>query len=98
MDWRQDAEVIDSLTTLLSNQKEDLGNFLTVLHPFNDGTPFFAFLQVYGMLVFRFTDHLKEQTELDAFHLALADVSNHPTVQQMVAQMVKSQIDRGLGV
>ena len=98
MEWANDAEVVDNLTQLLGNQKDDLGKLLESLHQYNDGTPLFAFLQIYGMFVFRFTDHLKEHTETDALHLTLADVSNHPTVQGMVANMVKKSIDKGLGV
>jgi len=98
MEWKQDAEVVDKLSTLLLNQKEDLGTFLETLHPFNDGTPFFAFLQIYGMMVFRFADHMKKETEIDALNLALADVSSHPTVQSMVANMMQQQIDRGLNI
>lgn len=98
MEWKQDAVVVDYLSHLLSNQKEDLGNFLESLHDYNDGTPLFAFLQIYGMFVFRFTDHLKTETELDALDLTLADISNHPTVQQMVANMMKQQLNRGLNI
>ena len=98
MEWKQDAAVVDALSQLLKNQKEDLGSFLEVLHPYNDGTPLFAFLQIYGMLVFRFSDHSEKETELDALNLALADVSSHPTVQTMVAQMMQQQIDRGLNL
>ena len=98
MEWKQDARVADKLSILLVNQKDDLGNFLEALHDFNDGTPLFAFLQIYGMFVFRFTDHLETQTELDALDLTLADISNHPTVQQMVANMMKQQLNRGLNI
>ena len=98
MDWKHDAEVVDKLSTLLVNTKDDLGEFLEILHPYNDGTPPFAFLQMYGMFVFRYCDHLQKETETDALHLAIADVANHPTVQNMVAQMMKAQIDRGLNL
>ena len=98
MEWENDPVVMDCLTRFLTNQKEDLGSFLEVLHPYNDGTPLFAFLQIYGMLVFRFSDHSEKETELDALNLALADVSSHPTVQTMVAQMMQQQIDRGLNL
>ncbi len=98
MEWANDANVMECLTRFLTNQKEDLGNLLTALHPYNDGTPMFAFMQIFGMMVFRFSDHLKEQTESDALSLTLADVSNHPTVQSMVANMVQKNIDRGLNL
>ncbi len=98
MEWANDANVMDNLTRFLSNQKEDLGNLLNALHPYNDGSPMFAFMQIYGMMVFRFSDHMKEQTESDALHLTLADVSNHPTVQSMVANMVQKNVDRGLNL
>jgi hypothetical protein len=98
MEWKQDAQVVDSLTTLLLNQKDDLGKFLETLHQYNDGSPFFAFLQVYGMFVFRFFDHHEKHTEIDAIDLTLADVANHPTVQQMVASMMQQQIDKGLNL
>ena len=98
MEWAKDAEVVDHLTILLGNQKEDLGNLLESLHQYNDGTPLFAFLQVYGMFVFRFVDHLQTQTEIDALNLTLADIANHPTVQGMVAGMVQQSIDRGLNL
>lgn len=98
MEWANDAEVVDNLTTLLRNQKGDLGNLLNALHPYNDGTPLFAFLQIYGMFVFRFTDHLETNTETDALHLTLGDVSNHPTVQGMVANMIQQNLNRGLNI
>ncbi len=98
MEWENDPVVMDCLTRFLTNQKEDLGNLLNALHPYNDGTPMFAFMQIFGMMVFRFSDHMKEQTESDALRLTLADVSNHPTVQGMVAQMVQKNIDRGLNL
>ena len=58
----------------------------------------FAFAQIFGMFVFRFSDHLKEHTETDAINLTLADVANHPTVQGMVANMVQANINRGLNL
>ena len=98
MNWKHDSDVMDKLTALLKNQKDDLNDFLTAIHPYNDGSPMFAFIQVFGIVVVRFDTHSDRETESDALNLALADVSNHPTVQTMVAQMMKQQIDRGLGV
>lgn len=96
MEWRNDPEVMDQLTTFLKNQQEDLGNLLDSLHDFNDGSPLFMFMQIYGMFVFRFVDHLKEQTESDSLGLTLADISSHPTVQNMVAGMIQNKIDKGI--
>jgi len=96
MEWRNDPQVMDQMTSFLKNQKVDLGNLLESLHDHNDGSPLFMFMQIYGMFVFRFTDHLKEQTESDALGLTLADISNHPTVQNMVAGMIQKQVDRGI--
>jgi len=96
MEWRNDPLVMDSLSLFLKNQKPDLGKLLETLHDHNDGSPLFQFLQIYGMFVFRYSDHLKVQTESDALGLTLADISNHPTVQNMVAGMVQAQIDRGM--
>lgn len=98
MDWANDADLMDKMTIWLRNQKDDLGNLLEALHPHNDGTPMFAFAQIFGMFVFRFSDHLKEHTETDAIHFTLADVANHPTVQGMVANMVQSNLNRGLNL
>ena len=98
MEWKDDPEVMDNFTQLLTNQKEDLGIFLESLHAFNDGSPLFQFLQIYGMFVFRFTEHLQKETELDALGLTIGDISNHPTVQGMVASMVQTQVHRGLNL
>ena len=98
MEWKDDPLVMENLINYISNQKDDLGNLLDSLHDHNDGSPLFAFLQIYGMFVFRFTDHLKEQTETDALGLTIADISNHPTVQNMVSSMVARQVDKGLNL
>jgi hypothetical protein len=98
MEWANDADLMDKMTQWLGNQKEDLGNLLNALHPHNDGSPMFAFAQIFGMFVFRFSDHLEKHTETDAINLTLADVANHPTVQGMVASMVQSNLNRGLNL
>lgn len=96
MEWKQDAEVMDALAQYCINQKDDLGKLLNALHDHNDGSPAFAFLQIYGTFVYRFCDLIKEHTEIDAIELATAEIANHPTVQNMVASMVGKQINRRL--
>ena len=98
MDWKQDVEVMDSLATLLKNQKEDLSVFMEAVMKHNDGSPMFAFLQIYGVLVIRFGEYLKLNTEIDALDLTLGEIANHPTVQSMVASMMQKKLDGGLGI
>ena len=98
MEWKHDPEVIDALDQLLVGQAVDLNRFLNKLHPYNNGEPIFQFLQVYGMFVIRYNDHRAREVENDALALAMADVSNHPTVQNMVAQMMNTQLNRGLNL
>ena len=98
MDWKNDVEVMDSLAQLLRNQKDDLVNFLNAVMAYNDGSPMFAFLQIYGVLVVKFEEHCKTQTETDALELTLGEVANHPTVQNMVASMMQRKLEGGLGL
>lgn len=98
MEWKHNAEVMDALRSYLVNQKEDLGNLLNELNQFNDGSPPFAFLQIWGMFVWKFVSYLEENTESDALELTIASISHEPTVQNMVASMMRSQLDKGLGV
>lgn len=89
---------MDSLATLLKNQKDDLVDFLNAIGDYNDGTPMFAFLQIYGYLVVKFSEHSQNHTETDALDISLGEVSNHPTVQNMVASMMQKKINGGLGL
>jgi len=98
MDWKHDVEVMDSLATLLKSQRKPLMDFLNAIGKYNDGTPMFAFLQIYGVLVSRFNEHIQTQVETDALELSLGEVANHPTVQNMVASMMQRKIDGGLGL
>lgn len=98
MSWKQDPQVMDSLATLLKNQKEDLVSFLNSIMQHNDGTPMFAFLQIYGVLVVRFAEYAEHNTESDALDLTLGEVANHPTVQTMVASMMQKKLEGGLGL
>ena len=97
-DWKQDAEVMDSLAVLLREQKDNLVRFLNAIGNYHDGSPLFAFLQIYGFLVVKFEEHSAEHTESDALELSLGEVANHPTVQGMVAQMMQKKLDGGLGI
>ena len=98
MDWKNDPEVMDAFHQMATLTKDPLNEFLNAIGKHNDGTPLFAFLQIYGVFVNRYCDHSTKETETDSFGLALAEVANHPTVQRMVASMMRQQIDRGLGV
>ena len=98
MEWKQDVEVMDSLAILLKNQKDDLVSFLNQVMQYNDGTPMFAFLQIFGVLVVKFDEHSKKHTEIDALDLTLGEVANHPTVQNMVASMMQKKLNGGLGL
>lgn len=98
MDWKQDVEVMDALSAYLQETKEPLNRFLNAIGSYNDGTPMFAFLQIYGVLTNRFNDHLENHVETDALEITIAEIANHPTVQGMVASMMQKQIDRGLNL
>ncbi len=96
MDWKHDVEVMDALSSYLKETREPLNRFLNAIGQYNDGTPLFAFLQIYGVLTNRFVDHLNQHVETDALEITIAEIANHPTVQGMVASMMQKQIDRGL--
>lgn len=96
MDWKQDVEVMDSLSALFQETRDPLNLFLNAIGSYNDGSPMFAFLQIYGVMTNRFVDHLANHVETDALELTISEIANHPTVQGMVASMMQKQIDRGL--
>ncbi len=98
MDWKQDVEVMDSLTDYVKIQKETLNRFLNAIGQYNDGSPLFAFLQIYGVFINTMAKHLETLTETESLELSLAEISNHPTVQNMVASMMQRQLDRGLNL
>lgn len=98
MEWKHDVEVMDSLSQLVKEGKNPLNRFLNSVGQYNDGTPMFAFLQIFGLFINTMDGHLESETETDAFDLSVAEISNHPTVQGMVASMMQRQIDRGLNL
>jgi len=98
MDWKQDVEVMDALSTYLQDTRKPLNDFLNAIGQYNDGSPMFAFLQIFGVLTNRFVDHLETHVETDALEITISEVANHPTVQSMVASMMQRQIDRGLNL
>ena len=98
MDWRNDPEVQDSIRELLTKSKEPLGVLLNSLGKHNDGSPPFQFLKVLGMFVWRYDEYLKENTETDSFELSVASIANDPTVQILVDNMMRNNLDRGLNL
>ena len=96
--WKHDVHVMDSLSDLLRNQKDDLMRFLNAIGSHNDGTPMFAFLLIYGIMVERYCFHSQTHTETESFDLALGEIANHPTVSNMVASMMQKKLDGGLGI
>lgn len=98
MEWRNDPEVQDSIRELLTKSKEPLGVFLNALGKHNDGTPPFQFLKVLGMFVWRYDEYLKENTEADSLELSIASIANDPTVQSLVGNMMRNNLERGLGL
>mgnify|MGYP003648097422 FL=1 len=98
MEWRDDPEVQDSIRNLLTTVQSDLGNLLNALGKHNDGTPPFQFMKVLGMFVWRYVEYLEHNTESDSLDLTLASISNDPTVQNLVGNMMKTQIERGLNI
>ena len=53
MDWKHDPEVQEAIKTYLTRQKDDLGNLLSSLDQYADGSPIFQMLRVFGMFVYR---------------------------------------------
>jgi hypothetical protein len=66
MEWKHDSNVMDLFRAYLVNQKEDLKNLLEAIFQYNDGTPPFQFLQVFGVFVVRFSELIETNTETDA--------------------------------
>ena len=97
-EWKHDVEVMDGLSQLVKETKHPLNRFLNAIGSYNDGSPLFAFLQIFGVFINTMDGHLETETETDAFDLSLAEISNHPTVQGMVASMMQKQMDRGLNL
>lgn len=98
MDWKHDPKVQEAIKAYLGNQKEDLGKLLSSLDEYADGSPIFQMLRVFGMFVYRYAENIKKHTEIDAFDLSVAEISNDPAVQSMVGMMVHRSIDRGLNL
>lgn len=98
MEWKHDVNVMDALVDYVKETKDPLNKFLNALGEYNDGSPMFAFLQIYGVLVNRMDHYLTANTEVDALDLSLAEIANHPTVQSMVASMMQRKIDGGLNI
>lgn len=98
MEWRNDPEVQDSIRELLTQSKEALGGLLNALGKHNDGTPPFQFMKVLGMFVWRYDEYLKENTEADSLELSIASIANDPTVQALVGNMMRNNLDRGLNI
>lgn len=78
--------------------KEPLGDFLSALGKHNDGTPPFQFLKVVGMFVWRYDEYLLTNTESDSLELAIASIANDPTVQVLVGNMMRANLERGLNL
>lgn len=89
---------MDALSIYLRNQKPDLMAFLNAIGKHNDGSPMFAFLQIFGIMVETFDRYSKTLTETESLDLTLGEIANHPTVQTMVAQMMQKKLDGGLGL
>lgn len=98
MEWRSDPEVQDSIRRLLTETKEPLGEFLNALGKHNDGTPPFQFLKVLGMFVWRYDEYLRTNTEADSLELSLASIANDPTVQMLVGNMMRNNLEGRLNI
>lgn len=98
MGWRDDSHVQDTIRELLTEMKEPLGDLLNALGKHNDGTPPFQFLKVLGMFVWRYDEYLKTNTESDSLELSIASIANDPTVQILVGNMMRNNLERGLNL
>ena len=98
MEWRNDPEVQDSIRELLTITKEPLGGLLNALGKHNDGSPPFQFLKVLGMFVWRYDEYLKENTEADSLELSIASIANDPTVQILVGNMMRNNLEGRLDI
>jgi len=98
MGWRDDSLVQDAIRELLTEIKEPLGDLLNALGKHNDGTPPFQFLKVLGMFVWRYDEYLKTNTESDSLELSIASIANDPTVQILVGNMMRNNLERGLNL
>ncbi len=96
--WGNDAEVMSKIDNFLKETKEPLGELLNSLHKHNDGTPPFQMLHIFGTFVFQYNDYRKQNTESDAWELALASTANQPVVGMFVSKMMQNQIDRSFNL
>jgi hypothetical protein len=96
MGWKSDAQAQEAVKHFLMNQKDDLDQLITQLFKFNDGSPPFQFLQLYGKFVFIYSEYASIYTESEAWDLAVAEIMNDPVIQQLSAQMVGDKIDQRL--
>jgi hypothetical protein len=96
--WQEDSEVMDALHQMIINMKPDVVRFLNAIGKYNDGTPMFAFLQIWGVGVEQYAQFAERYTETESLELTLGEVANHPTVQTMVASMMQKKMDGGLGL
>ena len=96
MGWKSDADAQEQVKQFLINQKPDLDKMLEAIFRYNDGSPIFQFLQLYGKFVFTYSEFAERYTESEAWELTLAEIMNDPVIQQLSAQMVGDQLDRRL--
>jgi len=50
------------------------------------------------MFVWRYDEYLKVNTEADSLELSIASIANDPTVQVLVGNMMRQNLDRGLNI
>ncbi len=96
--WGNDAEVMSQIDNFLTETKEPLGNLMNSLHKHNDGSLPFQMLHIYATFVFQYSNYRENNTESDAWDLALASTANTPVVSQFVANMMQAQIDRRFNI
>jgi len=96
MGWKDDPQAQEAVKHFLINQVDDLDKLLDQLFRFNDGTPIFQFLQLYGKFVETYSSYAARYTESEAWDLSIAEIMNDPVIQQLSAQMVGDKLDQRL--
>ena len=97
MEWAEDPDIWTTLDELLRNMKNDLKDFLDVLHRYNSelSMPIKALLfGGMGQLTIAYEEARKEANEpKEAFTIALEQMSQNPLFATLMAQTVNMAVD-----
>ena len=97
MEWAEDPDIWTTLDALLMNMKDDLKDFLDVLHKYNSelSMPMKALLfGGIGQITIAYQEARNEANEpREAFTIALEQMSQNPLFATLMVQTVNMAVD-----